>query len=153
MPRACHTRSGRLPRPVMLGALLALAGCLLITGCVRRSLTIRTNPPGARVYVNDQLKGESPVTYDFLWYGWYRLTMRKDGFERLDDRRLLRTPMYLWIPLDLVIELLPFTIRDTRTWSYTLTPAQELATPVPPAQDVPVLPASAPGTKDADEAR
>jgi len=85
------------------------------------------------VYVNDQLKGESPVAYDFVWYGWHRLTVRKEGFERLDDRKLLRAPVWFWIPFDLAMELLPFPIRDDRTWSYTLTPTTELPTPMPPA--------------------
>jgi hypothetical protein len=123
---------------------LLLAGCwlLLLPGCVYRSLTIKTEPPGALVYVNDQLKGESPVTYDFMWYGWYRVTIRKEGFERIDDRKLMRAPVYLWIPLDLCLELLPFPIRDTRIWSYTLSRAPELPTPkppiVPPAAQAPV---------------
>ena len=114
---------------------LPVACCLslVLTGCVRQSLTIKTDPPGAMVYVNDQLKGASPVTYDFMWYGWHRLTLRKDGFERLDDRRQLRAPVYLWIPFDLVMELLPFSIRDARVWSYTLTPAPALPTPQPPS--------------------
>ena len=112
---------------------LWLVACSLLTGCIHRSLTIRTDPPGAMVYVNDQLKGESPMTYDFLWYGWYRLTLRKDGFERLDDRKLLRSPVYFWIPFDLAMELLPLPIRDRRTWSYTLTPTTELPAPLPPA--------------------
>lgn len=105
---------------------------LLANGCVRRELTIRTDPPGAAVYVNDQLKGESPVSYDFTWYGHYRLTLRKDGYARVDDRRMLRAPVWLWIPLDLVMELLPLTITDRRTWEYALTPQAELPEPAPP---------------------
>ena len=102
---------------------------------MRRSLTIRTEPPGALVYVNDVLKGASPVTYDFTWYGWHRLTLRKEGFERVDDRRLLRAPVYLWIPLDLAMELAPFPIHDDRTWSYTLAPSAALPEPVAPATE------------------
>ncbi len=139
----------------VLGALCSV----LTSGCVRRSLTIRTNPPGALVYVNDQLKGESPVTYDFMWYGWYRLTIRKEGFERIDDRKHLRAPLYLWIPLDLVMELWPFPVRDTRTWSYALNRAPELPTPqpplvMPPAAQAPVLQPSttAPGSAVTGEA-
>ena len=116
--------------------LLLTACCLLLplaSGCIYRSLTIRTDPPGAMVYVNDQLKGESPVTYDFTWYGWYRVMIRREGFQRLDDRKNLRAPVYLWIPFDLVMELLPFRVKDRRTWSYTLTPQQEPAAPIPPA--------------------
>ena len=111
---------------------LLLTSLLLTSGCVTRSLTIQTNPAGALVYFNDELKGPSPVTYDFMWYGWHRVMLRKDGFERVEDRKLLSAPFHLWIPFDLVMELLPTRIRDTRTWSYTLSPMQQLPTPVPP---------------------
>ena len=120
------------PRQAWVCCLLSAVCCLFLAGCVRRALTIRTNPPGALVYVNDELKGQSPVTYDFLWYGWHRLTLRKDGFERVDDRQQLRCPVYLWIPFDLAMELMPFQIRDRRTWSYALTPLPTLPSPVPP---------------------
>ena len=100
---------------------------------MRRSLAIRTEPPGATVYFNDQLRGETPVDFDFVWYGWQSVTLRKDGFERVDDKRLLKAPFYLWIPLDFFAELLPFHVRDLRTWSYSLTPAQNLPVPQPPA--------------------
>ena len=117
---------------------LLVACCLSLglAGCVTRSLTIKTDPPGALVYVNDQLKGNSPVTYDFEWYGWHRLTLRKEGYQRLDDRKQLRSPVYLWIPFDLVMELVPVRISDARTWSYTLTPAPVMPTPVPPATEL-----------------
>ena len=120
----------RNPKP----SLLACVVLLMSTGCVRQSLTIKTDPPGAMVYVNDQLKGSTPVTYNFMWYGWHRVTIRKDGYQRLDDRKLLHAPPYLWIPLDLVMELLPLPIRDTRQWSYTLTPTPTL--PVPQAPEI-----------------
>ena len=120
----------RTPQPAACS--LACALLLFLPGCVRRSLTIRTNPPGALVYVNDQLKGPSPVTYDFEWYGWHRVMVRKDGYERIEDRKILRSPAYLWIPFDLAMELLPFTIHDDRTWDYTLSPAAVLPAPVPP---------------------
>lgn len=125
-----------LPRRLVSG-LLSLVSCLLATGCVRRSLTIRTDPPEALVYVNDDLKGDSPVTYDFQWYGWHRVLIRKDGYERVEERKQLRAPVYLWIPFDLVMELLPFKIRDQRTWSYTLVPAAIPPAPKPPETFVP----------------
>ena len=116
--------------------LTGVLGCalLLVTGCIHRSLTIRTQPPGASVYVNDTLKGQSPVTCDFLWYGWHRVKIEKEGYDRLNDHTMLHCPFYLWIPLDVIIELLPLTVHDDRTLSYTLTPAQELPTPVPPTE-------------------
>ena len=115
-----------------VSCLLSLVSYLLLTGCVRRALTIRSEPPGAQVFLNNHLKGETPLTYDFEWYGWYRVTLRKEGYERLDDHKPLRSPAFLWIPLDLVFELLPVEIWDRQTWSYTLVPATPLPTPSPP---------------------
>ena len=130
-PATSDQQERREPR--LLLPRLLVACCWLLSGCVTRSLTIKTDPPGANVYVNDQLKGETPITYDFEWYGWHRLTLRKDGYQRFDDRKQLRAPIYLWIPFDLMMELLPFRIRDQRTWSYTLTPAPVIPTPQAPA--------------------
>jgi hypothetical protein len=113
---------------------------MLSAGCVRRSLTIRTDPPGALVYVNDAFKGQTPVTYDFEWYGWHRVMVRKEGFERIEDRKLLRSPVHLWIPFDLVMELMPFTIRDDRTWDYALAQAKVPQPPTPPPTFVPPPP-------------
>lgn len=121
----------------------AAAGVLLATGCVHQSLTIKTEPPEALVYINDELKGKTPLTYDFEWYGWHRVMIRKDGYTPINEKKLLKAPVYLWIPLDLVMELLPFPIRDTREWRYALSPTPTLPTPVPPA-DTMTLPLAPP---------
>ena len=137
--RGLRSAGGKRAWPCIrrIGCLLSAVSYLLLSGCIHRSLTIRTDPPGALVYVNDQLKGESPVTYDFVWYGWYRVLLRKDGYERLDDHKFLRAPVYLWMPFDFFMELLPVPVRDARTWSYTLSPVRELPTPVPPQTPAP----------------
>lgn len=128
--RTDHGPLSRAPRLLSLAACCALLP--LTAGCLRRTLTIRTEPPAAHVFVDDASIGKSPATYDFEWYGWHRVTIRKDGFERLEDRRLLQAPPHLWIPFDVVMELVPFAVRDDRTWSYTLTPQAVLPTPQPP---------------------
>jgi len=126
-----------------------VAGCWLLlftTGCIRRSLTIRSEPPGAELRVNDKLLGTTPYAYDFMWYGWYRIKLTKPGYEQRDDRVLLRAPFYLWIPFDLVMELLPVPIHDTRALSYTLTPWQRLPEPAPPILPPPVEEEGPPAT-------
>ncbi len=126
--------------------LVGLVGIVMggTTGCVRRSLTIRTDPPGASIYVNDQLKGESPLTYDFMWYGWHRVALEKEGWTRLEDRQQLRAPPLLWIPFDLAMELLPIRFHDARTWSYTLSPLAVLPTPMPPTPEFDAVAPSSP---------
>jgi hypothetical protein len=44
-------------------------------------LTIVTIPEGARIYVDNQFRGESPVTMDGLEPGEYRLRAERDGYE------------------------------------------------------------------------
>ena len=130
--RPQSVQSGRLWAWRLNRGLLTVVCGLCVTGCLYRSLTIKTDPPGAQVLVNSQPQGISPLTYDFEWYGWYRLTLLKEGFERVDDHRLIQSPGYLWIPCDLIAELLPFPVRDAHVWSYTLKPREELPLPQPP---------------------
>ncbi len=128
---------------------LSLVAMLLLSGCLHRSLTIRTDPPGALVYINDELKGQTPLSYDFVWYGWHRVMIRKDGYERVEDHKLLRAPVYLWIPFDFFAELAPFPIRDLRTWSYALTPLNPLPTPMAPPLNI--LPAPQSNTRTLEQ--
>ncbi len=142
---------------LLVSCLLSLVSCLFLTSCIRRNLTIRSEPPGARLIVNDKDLGTTPLSYDFEWYGSYRISLTKDGYERLDDQVRLRAPMYFWIPVDLVVELLPFKIRDTKALSYTLTPKTPLPTPTLPASPlagpVPSEPSQAPSEEAHGQAR
>ena len=52
-------------------------------GCVERTMTFQSNPPGALVYVNNQEIGRTPMRRDFTWYGNYDVVLRKDGYETL----------------------------------------------------------------------
>src|SRR3990172_12037515 len=61
-----------MAKRVIVGTGLAM---ILLAGCVERRLTINTDPQGAKVVLNDQEIGTSPVTVPFHWYGdyWVRL--------------------------------------------------------------------------------
>ena len=63
-------------------ALLGLLLCASQSGCVERRLTIRSNPPGALVYVDDYTIGVTPVSTSFIYYGtrkfvWSRMATRR----------------------------------------------------------------------------
>lgn len=103
-----------------------LCGVAMLTGCVERILTIRTDPPGARVILNDEEVGVSPAKVSFTWYGDYEIILRKAGYETYKTNYRVAPPWYQIPPIDLVSEVLvPGTIRDEhRLPVYTLTPAE-----------------------------
>ncbi len=95
-----------------------------LTGCVRRSLTISTEPPGALVFLNDQEIGHSTVTTDFLWYGDYDVIIRKKGYATLATHWNIEPPWYQIIPLDFFAEVLcPGHLHDQHTKHFELEPA------------------------------
>jgi hypothetical protein len=92
-------------------------------GCVHRRMTIRSNPPGAVVYVDDYEIGTTPVSADFTYYGTRKIRLVKDGCETLTVMQPIRTPWYEITPLDFVFEnLVPGEINDHRVLDYQLTP-------------------------------
>ena len=96
---------------------------LTFVGCVERTITVRTNPPGALVTINEVEKGRSPVTFDFTWYGDYRVLIESPEYETLETHRLTEAPIYQWPVLDFVSEvLLPFNFHDHHDWHFTLSP-------------------------------
>ena len=111
--------------------LAAIALCAPQLGCVRRRMTIRSNPPGAMVYVDDYPVGTTPISANFTYYGTRKLRLVKDGFETLTVMEPLRAPWYQIPPLDFVSEnLVPGDLHDRRTLSYQLVPQRV----VPPGE-------------------
>lgn len=117
LSRYCTTRLGR---SAVLAAILAL---VLLPGCVRRRLMIRTNPPGAMVYVDNQPIGITPCATSFVYYGTREIRLVKPGFETLTVNQPIPAPWYEWPGIDFFSEnVVPNEIQDFRTVSYNLTP-------------------------------
>jgi len=111
----------------ILTATCSVAFAILPAGCVRRTLMVRTEPEGARVFLNDYEVGTSPVSVDFTWYGDYDVIVRKDGYETLKTHHEIKPPWYQVPPIDFVAEILvPFEIHDEREASFTLRPMAEV---------------------------
>ena len=101
---------------------------LFCCGCVERQLTITTTPPGARVWLNDEDIGESPVTASFQWYGDYNVRIEKPGYQTLQTHRLLEGPWYDGFPFDFLAQIVnPKRIVDSYEWSFELQPRQPIA--------------------------
>lgn len=95
---------------------------LPLAGCVSQKMAIRSDPPGARVFWNGEEKGVTPCEFDFLWYGHHKVTLEKEGYERLTAVEDVKCPPYLYVPVDLAVALIPANITDRQELSYTLTP-------------------------------
>lgn len=106
-----------------LAWLLALVLCAMPWGCVQRRLTIRSNPPGALVYVDDHPLGTTPVSTDFVYYGTRKVRLVKSGYETLTVLQPIPTPWYEYPGLDFFSEnVVPGEIRDNRVVEYQLQP-------------------------------
>ena len=89
-------------------AAAGIALCVSVSGiaCVRRTMIITTEPPHARVFLNDEEVGQSEVSTDFLWYGDYGVVIRKEGYKTLKTHWQIDPPWYELIPFDFVAEVL-----------------------------------------------
>ncbi len=120
-----ETRRGihSIGRNLIGWALLALMLCASQSGCVQRRLMVRTNPPGALLYVDDYPIGTTPCAVNFTYYGTRKIQLVKDGFETLTVMQPIPTPWYEYTPLDFFSEnCVPGQIHDQRTLDYQLRP-------------------------------
>lgn len=84
---------------------------------------VRSNPPGAMVYVDNQPIGTTPCATDFVYYGTREIRLVKPGYETLTVKQPIPAPWYELPPLDFVSEnIVPHKIQDYRTVSYNMVP-------------------------------
>lgn len=110
-------------------ALLLLVVMAGTSGCVRRRFTIRSNPPGALVYIDNQEIGYTPVSTPYVYYGTRNIRLVKDGYETLSVKQKFKTPWYEIPPADFITEnFWPGELRDERTLDFQLVPQQIVPT-------------------------
>jgi hypothetical protein len=107
------------------GWLLAALGTGLASGCVERTYTVLSNPPGAMVLENGHEVGPTPAIRPFNYFGKYRFTIFANGYQTLVVDEPICAPWYAYPPLDFITEnLLPWYIRDHREYRYNLQPLE-----------------------------
>jgi hypothetical protein len=110
------------------GVAAAIALLIVSPGCVRRRLLVRSNPPGAMVYVDNQAIGTTPCATSFVYYGTREIRLVKAGYETLTVKQPIPAPWYQIPPLDFAAEnLTPNEIQDFRTVTYNL--SQQVVVP------------------------
>ncbi len=120
-------------------ALMLPFALLTQIGCVERRYIVTTSaigsPPGspdlgAMVFNEKGLPvSASPADSQFVYYGKYRFTAIKDGYQTKVQEEQFKTPWYEYFPLDFISEnVIPWTIKDIRHIHIVMEPMQ----PVPP---------------------
>ena len=124
---------------------LILFVALQLCGCVRRIVTIESQPPGAEVYFDRKLVGCTPYSHEFLYYGTHRLELVKEGYANLHSRLKLKGPIYEYFPLSFFSEvLIPWQLTDAHNFTFKLekgqskepviSPIEQPQIPLPSAQ-------------------
>ena len=103
---------------------IAILVVLILTqaGCIRKRMTVRTNPPGAMAYIDKQPIGLTPVSTSFTYYATRNIEVVRDGYKTERFLRKIHPPWYAIPPLDFFSETLwPFENRDERIIDVQLT--------------------------------
>lgn len=108
-----------------LAAFCALPVFLLATGCVERTISITSDPEGARVYLNDEEVGSTPCRVKFLHYGTYDVRLVKEGYEPLHEPAEAEVPLYDLPGPDFFAEALPINFKSNIEWHFEMTPVRE----------------------------
>ena len=102
---------------------LCLTLIFTLTGCVKRMVTINSDPSGAKVYFCNETeeRGITPCTFDFTFYGSCPIKLVKEGYEDLNTAIYLKAPVYEYFPIDFFSEIiLPVRFIDKHQGSYRL---------------------------------
>lgn len=103
------------------------------TGCVERRMLIRSDPPGAPVWLDEQMVGVTPVELRFDHYGVRRVRIgpvrdAEGRVQRLATERMVNIapPWYEEFPIDFFSEVLwPGTVVDVHQVALSLPPVSE----------------------------
>ncbi len=103
--------------------LILILVTLTASGCMRRRMTITSDPPGAMVYVDDYAIGQTPVSHNFTYYGTRNFRLEMDGYETVNEQKEIKSPWYEVPPLDFVTDnLTPCEVKDNREFNFVMQP-------------------------------
>jgi PEGA domain len=119
-----------LQRKKAIGSLTALV-CVsaFVSGCVERKIRVTSEPPGARVWLNDQHIGTTPVDTRFTFYGGYDVRVELSGYEPVNELRQAKAPLHEYPGIDLVAHAIPHKFDTLIEWHFDLEQVPEASDP------------------------
>ena len=123
------SRIHRERRPVRQLPRVALASTLALLiaqgGCLSRRIFVTSDPPGARLWLNDVEIGRTPVATEFTYFGTYNVRLEHDGFQTLETPKKAVAPWYEYPVVDLLAIAAPWSIETKLDWHFELEPSAE----------------------------
>ena len=104
---------------------VALAALVALSGCVRRTITITTDPQGTLVWLNGREVGRTPVEVDFKHYGTYDVRLEHRGYEPMMTSGRADPPWWDNVGLDLIAELTVADLESRIEWHYVMEPLDD----------------------------
>jgi hypothetical protein len=101
------------------------AAALVLGGCVERTISITTEPPGALVWLNDREVGRAPLEVRFIHYGTYDVRLELEGCEPQMTSGRAAPPWWDAPGPDLLAELVPGRRAVRIAWHYQLQPLDD----------------------------
>ena len=102
--------------------ILFIIASSLMLGCVKRTISISSNPPGALVWVNDREVGRTPVSFNFTYHGEYDIRIEGEGSEPIMTTVWTDRPFWDAPFVDLAAEVAPINIDTKTVWHFELGP-------------------------------
>lgn len=135
---------------MMRKILIALTYVIIMalnSGCVRRIVTINSQPEQVKVYFDRKFVGETPCDFEFFYYGTHHLELTKEGYENLNTTLRLKGPIYEYFPLSFFSEIIiPWEIINKHSYAFKLEKGESRRPVISPIQQ-PQAPLPAPDLK------
>ena len=97
------------------------------SGCVQRRLIVRSQPEGARVTIDNQVVGHTPVPVPYTYHGTRQIMLEKDGYQTVNVKQRIRPRWYDRFPVSFFSNNFAFReIRDERVLDFELQPKMQV---------------------------
>ncbi|HLD36828.1 MAG TPA: PEGA domain-containing protein [Planctomycetota bacterium] len=101
-----------------LASLIVLS--FLLIGCAEHRILITSEPAGAKVSLDGQDKGITPLSVPFTFYGKREVIIEKDGYQTYKSIIPVSAPIFQIFPLDIMMLLIPYPFVDNHSFYFIM---------------------------------
>jgi len=91
-----------------------------IISCAEHRILITSEPAGAKVSLDGQEKGITPLSVPFTFYGKREVVLEKDGYQTYESIVPINPPIFQVFPFDIIMLLIPYPFVDNHSFYFIL---------------------------------